>query len=40
MALGMVALITPSPLGNVWLGLGFGVLQVAFGIHIARRHGG
>lgn len=40
MALGMVALVTPPAWGNVWMGVGFGVLQLAFGIHIARRHGG
>lgn len=40
MALGMAALVTPPSWGNVWLGLGFGVLQIAFGLYIARRHGG
>jgi hypothetical protein len=40
MVLGVAALVTPPWWGNVWLGLGFGVLQVAFGIYIARRHGG
>ena len=40
MAMGTAALLTPPSWGNVWLGLGFGALQVAFGIYIARRHGG
>ena len=40
MAMGTAALMTPPSWGNVWLGLGFGALQVAFGIYIARRHGG
>jgi hypothetical protein len=40
MALGMAALVTPPAWGNLWLGMGFGVLQLAFGLYIARRHGG
>jgi hypothetical protein len=40
MALGLMALVTPPSWGNVWLGLGFGALQVGFGTYIARRHGG
>lgn len=40
MALGLFALVTPPSWGNVWLALGFGALQVGFGIYIARRHGG
>ena len=40
MALGITALATPPAWGNVWLGLGFGGLQIAFGLYIARRHGG
>jgi hypothetical protein len=40
MALGMAALVTPPSWGNVWLALGFGVLQVGFGLYIARKHGG
>jgi hypothetical protein len=40
MALGIAALVTPPAWGNVWLGMGFGVLQLAFGLYIARRHGG
>ena len=40
MALGAAALLTPPSWGNVWLAIGFGALQVGFGIYIARRHGG
>jgi hypothetical protein len=40
MVLGVAALVTPPAWGTVWLGAGFGALQVAFGWHIARRHGG
>jgi hypothetical protein len=40
MALGVAALVTPPAWGNIWLGMGFGVLQLAFGLYIARRHGG
>jgi hypothetical protein len=40
MALGVAALATPPTWGNVWLGMGFGGLQLAFGAYIARRHGG
>jgi hypothetical protein len=40
MALGVAALATPAVWGNVWLGIGFGGLQLAFGLYIARRHGG
>lgn len=40
MALGIFAIATPSEWGNVWLAIGFGALQVAFGIYIARNHGG
>jgi hypothetical protein len=40
MALGVAALATPPAWGNIWLGLGFGLLQLAFGLYIARRHGG
>lgn len=38
--LGTVAALTPGRLGNVWMTAGFGGLHVAFGIVIARRHGG
>ncbi len=40
MALGVAALVTPPAWGNAWLGAGFGGLQIAFGLYIARRHGG
>lgn len=39
-ALGAVALVTPPSWGNVWLAVGFGALQLGFGIYIARKHGG
>ncbi len=40
MVLGVVALATPAAWGNVWLGTGFGGLQLVFGLYIAKRHGG
>jgi hypothetical protein len=40
MAIGVAALATPPAWSNVWLGIGFGGLQIAFGLYIARRHGG
>jgi len=40
MALGIVALVTPAAWANVWLGIGFGVLQIGFGLYIAKKHGG
>lgn len=40
MALGLLAVVTPPAWGNVWLGVGFGALQVGFGLYIARTHGG
>ena len=40
MAVGIAAILTPPEWGNLWLGFGFGGLQVAFGIYIARNHGG
>ena len=40
MAMGCVALVMPGVRANVILALGFGVWQIAFGIWIARRHGG
>ena len=40
MLLGSAALVTPASWGNVWLALGFGGLQIGFGIYIARKHGG
>jgi hypothetical protein len=40
MVLGIAAIATPPEWGNVWLAVGFGGLQIAFGIYIARNHGG
>ena len=39
-ALATLALLVPAIDGNLLLLLGFGVLQVGFGVFIARRHGG
>lgn len=40
MALGTLAMFAPAAWANVLLGSGFGLLHVAFGTWIARRHGG
>jgi hypothetical protein len=40
MVLGFAAALTPPAFGNAWLGLGFGVVQFAGGLYIARHHGG
>jgi hypothetical protein len=40
MALGAVALFTPPAWGDGFLAAGFGGLNLAFGLYIARRHGG
>jgi hypothetical protein len=40
MLLGVAALITPPGWGNVWLGIGFGVVHMTFGLYVARKHGG
>ena len=40
MLFGFAAVLMPPQFGNVWLGAGFGVLQLGGGIFIARRHGG
>jgi hypothetical protein len=40
MLAGAGALFTPAAWGDAWMALGFGGLHVAFGILIARRHGG
>jgi hypothetical protein len=40
MALGVLALFTPFSLANWFMAAGFGGLQIAFGIVIARRYGG
>lgn len=38
--LGIVALFVPALDGDLMMALGFGGLQVGFGLRIARRHGG
>jgi hypothetical protein len=38
--LGAVALFSPVSWGDVYLMAGFGALQIAFGLIIARKHGG
>lgn len=40
MLTGAVSLLFPAAWGNWFLILGFGVLHIAFGVAIARRHGG
>ena len=40
MACGLLAILTPAEWGNWWLAAGFGVLQIGFGLHIARNYGG
>lgn len=40
MLVGVAALLSPESLGNVFLMIGFGTLHMAFGVVIARRHGG
>lgn len=40
MALGAVALVGPVEWGDPLLAAGFGGLHIAFGLHIARKHGG
>jgi len=40
MVFGSLSLITPPEWRDLWLGAGFGVLQIAFGAYIARNHGG
>lgn len=40
MFLGTLALFVPTPWRDAPMALGFGVLQIAFGVVIARRHGG
>ncbi len=39
LGVGGLALIMPQH-GDVWMGLGFGGLEMVFGVWIARRHGG
>lgn len=40
MTLGIAAILTPPEWGNLWLGIGFGGLHVAFGTYIARNYDG
>jgi hypothetical protein len=40
MALGAVALFAPTTWGNWFMAAGFGLVQIAFGVLIARRYGG
>lgn len=40
MLLGAVALFVPGVARDAWMASGFGVLHIAFGLWIARRHGG
>ncbi|MGB2589606.1 MAG: hypothetical protein WBG02_05280 [Candidatus Acidiferrum sp.] len=40
MCLGGVALFAPTAWGDAFMAAGFGVLQIGFGIWIARHHGG
>jgi hypothetical protein len=40
MSLGAGALFAPAAWGDVFMAVGFGVLQIGFGIWIARHHGG
>lgn len=40
MALGVCAFLAPNGWGDLFMALGFGGLQVGFGILIARKHGG
>jgi hypothetical protein len=40
MGLGAIALFAPSNWGDAFMAVGFGVLQIGFGLWIARNHGG
>jgi len=40
MLLGAAALFVPRPMGDLFMALGFGFVQIGFGIWIAQRHGG
>jgi hypothetical protein len=40
MSLGAVALFAPATWGDAFMAMGFGILQIGFGIWIARHHGG
>ena len=38
--LGAVALFSPASWGDAFMAAGFGVVQIAFGLWIARHYGG
>jgi hypothetical protein len=40
MLLGAIAIFSPAAWGNFYMTVGFGLLNIIFGIIIARRHGG
>ena len=40
MGLGAIALFAPSNWGDAFMAAGFGLVQIAFGLWIARHHGG
>jgi hypothetical protein len=40
MAIGLAAIVTPHDWANAWLAVGFGGVQIGFGIYIARNYGG
>lgn len=40
MVTGVLSFLTPTAWGDAWMALGFGGLQILFGLWIARRHGG
>lgn len=40
MLVGLAAAVTPVECGNAWMAIGFGVIQIGFGLYIARKHGG
>src|SRR5436853_5144363 len=40
MGLGAIALFAPSNWGDAFMAAGFGVVQIGFGVWIARHHGG
>ena len=39
-AMGATGFSLPFQLGNIMMGLGFGLVHIVFGIYIGRRHGG
>ena len=40
LVLGAIAFTLPFQLGNIMMGIGFGLVHIIFGIYIGRRHGG